>query len=83
MYKKIKEYFEKKYTLRYFEIKSMIIITLLSTLFLVNVWPRFRNDVLEFPWYGYVILIAILAIIWIIWRNHASNKQVSKEQHRH
>jgi len=74
MYKKIKEYFEKEYTLKYFEIKSIIIITLLSTLFLIKIWPRFRNDALEFPWYGYVILIVILAFIWMKWRSHPSNK---------
>jgi hypothetical protein len=71
---KIREYFEKKYTLKYFEIKGIIIITLLSTLFLIKIWPRFRNDALEFPWHWYVILIVILVFIWIKWRSHLSNK---------
>ncbi len=71
---KIKKYFEKEYTLKYFEIKGIIIITLLSTLFLIKIWPRFRNDVLEFPVYWYVILIALLTIIWVTWRNHSSKK---------
>ncbi len=71
---KIKEYFEKEYTLKYFEIKGIIIITLLSTLFLIKIWPRFRNDALEFAWYWYVILIVILVFVWIKWRSHSSNK---------
>jgi|TARA_Y100000310_G_scaffold144610_1_gene143847 hypothetical protein len=73
---KIKEYFEKEYTLKYFEIKGMVIITLLSTLFLIKIWPRFRNDALEFTWYWYVILIVVLAVIWIKWRSSSINQIV-------
>jgi len=71
---KIKKYFEREYTFKYFEIKAMIIITMISTLFLIKLWPRFRNDTLEFPWYGYVTLIAILVFIWLTWRSHSSSK---------
>lgn len=70
---KIKKYFEKEYTLKYFEIKAILIVTLLSTLFLIKIWPRFRNDALEFPWYWYVILIVLIVFIWIKWRSHSSN----------
>jgi len=71
---KIKELFEREYSLKYYEIKGIIIITMLSTLLLVKIWPRFRNDVLEFAWYGYVILIVIFSLIWFIWKRHSSNK---------
>jgi hypothetical protein len=67
---KIKELFERKYTLKYYEIKGIIIITLISTLLLVNIWPRFLSDVLEVSWYFYVILIVILLIFWKIWKRH-------------
>ncbi len=70
---KIKEYFEKKYTLKYFEIKAMLIVTMLSTLFLIKIWPRFRNDALEFSWYWYVILITTVSLTWVIWRSRSSN----------
>ena len=68
---KIKELFEKKYTLRYYEIKGIIIITLLSTLLLINIWPRFLSDALEFSWYLYVALIVLLLIVWKIWKKHS------------
>ena len=68
---KLKEYFEEEYTLKYFEIKGIVIVTMLSTLLLINIWPRFRNDVLEFGWYLHMILIAIFLLIWVIWRKHA------------
>ncbi len=71
---KLKQWLEKDMGFKYFEIKFMIIITLLSTLLFINIWPRFRNDALEFTWYWYVILIAILVFIWIIWRKHSSKK---------
>ena len=41
----------------------MIIITLLTTLLLINIWPRFRSDAMSVDWYWYVILIAIFLII--------------------
>jgi len=71
---KIRERFEKEYTLKYFEIKGIVIITMLSTLLLVNIWPRFRNDVLEFSWYWHILLIVLFSLILIIWRNHSSKK---------
>ena len=42
---------------------ALIIVTLLSTLLLVNLWPRFRFDAASFPWYGYVILIVLSAAL--------------------
>ena len=68
---KIKEWFEREYSLKYYEIKCIIIITMLSTFLLVKIWPRLRNDALEFVWYWYVILIVIFSLIWKL---HSSNK---------
>jgi len=72
---KLRQRLEKDMTFKYFEIKFIIIITLLSTLLLINIWPRFRNDALEFHWFWYLILIVILSIIWIIWKRYWSNKE--------
>jgi len=72
---KLKQRLEMDMTFKYFEIKFIIIITLLSTLFLINIWPRFRNDTLEFPWYGILLLIVICLIIWKIWKTYWINKE--------
>jgi len=58
----LKKYMNKTMKLTYWEFKFSIIVTLLLTLFFVNIWPRFRADVLEFPWYFYIILIALFLI---------------------
>ena len=67
---KIKELLERKYTLKYYEIKGIILITLLSAFLLINIWPRFLDDILEVSWYVYVIIIIILLIFWKIWKKH-------------
>jgi len=67
---KIKELLGRKYTLKRYELNGIIIITLLSSFLLINIWPRFLSDVLEVSWYVYVILIVILLIIWKIWKKH-------------
>ncbi len=72
---KLKQWFEMDMDFKYFEIKFIIIITLLSTLLLINIWPRFRNDALEFHWFWYLILIAIVSIIWIIWKKYLIRKR--------
>ena len=72
---KLKHWFEMDMDFKYFEIKFIIIITLLSTLLLINIWPRFRNDALEFHWLWYLILIAIISIIWIIWKKYLIRKR--------
>jgi len=59
---KLKKRLNQKITLRYYKLKCMVIVTLLSTLFLINIWPRFLNDVLEFPWYLYIILIVLFSV---------------------
>ena len=58
----LRKRFEMDLSLKYYEIK-FIIITLLSTLLLINIWPRFRNDVMSVDRYWYVISIAILLIV--------------------
>jgi len=42
--------------------QCMIIVTLLSTLLLLTVWPKFRNDAMSLVWYVYLILIIIFLI---------------------
>jgi hypothetical protein len=39
----------------------MIVVTLLSTLLLFTIWPRFRNDALSLDWYVYLILVILFS----------------------
>lgn len=41
--------------------QSMIIVTLLGTLLLLSVWPRFLDDALSVHWLVYILMIAIAA----------------------
>lgn len=66
---KLKEFVNRKITMRAYERNLIIVITLLSTLLLLNIWPRFRYDALSFPLYAYVILIIIFAIPLLIKKN--------------
>jgi len=54
--------FKRKITMRSYERNLIMVITLLSTLLLLNIWPRLRSDMLSVPWYAYIILIIIFAI---------------------
>ena len=58
----LKELVNRKITMKAYERNLIVVITLLSTLLLLNIWPRFRYDVLSFPLYGYIILIVLFAI---------------------
>ncbi|MBT7300274.1 MAG: hypothetical protein HN849_12210 [Victivallales bacterium] len=42
--------------------QCMIIVTLLSTLLLLKVWPRFSDDAMSVAWYVYLVLIAAFAV---------------------
>jgi len=66
---KLEKRFKRKIIMKVYERQCMIIITLLSTLLLLNIWPRFRSDVLLVPWYAYVILIIIFLIPLLIKKN--------------
>jgi len=61
----LKKWLDKKITLTILQRQCMIIITLLLTLFLINVLPRFRNDAMSFPWYVYIALIILFSIPFI------------------
>lgn len=58
----LKERFNKKISLTILQRQCIITVSILSTLFLINIWTRFRNDVLSFPLYAYIILIIIFLI---------------------
>lgn len=66
---KLKELVNRKITMKAYERNCIIIITLLGTLLLLNLWPRFRYDALSVPWYVYVILIVLFAIPLLIKKN--------------
>ena len=62
----LKKLVNRKITMRSYERNLIIVITLLSTLLLLNIWPRFRYDALSVPWYAYVILIVLFTIPFLI-----------------
>ena len=59
---KIKERFQRKISMTVLQRQCLIIVTLLSTLLLINVWPRFRTDAMSLDWYVYLILIIVFLI---------------------
>lgn len=61
---KIKEWFEREYHLKYYEIKGIIILTMLLTLLLISIWPNYNYVALQSNWSLLVILIVIFLIIW-------------------
>ncbi|NQV09448.1 hypothetical protein HQ529_06365 [Candidatus Woesearchaeota archaeon] len=65
---KLKQLALKPIKMKHIELNFIIAVTLLSTAFLIKVWPRFRNDAMEFPLYGYLILIAFFSIMWYMVR---------------
>ena len=58
----LKERLQRKITMTVIQRQSMIIVTLLSTLLLITIWPRFLNDAMSADWYVYLILIFVFAI---------------------
>ena len=63
---KFKELFYKEIKMKAYEKSLIVIITLLATLLLLNIWPRFRSDASSVSWYSYVILIVLFTIPFFI-----------------
>ncbi len=59
---KIKERFQRKISMTVLQRQCLIIVTLLSTLLLITVWPRFRTDAMSVGWYVYLILVIVFLI---------------------
>jgi hypothetical protein len=57
----LKERFQRSITMTVLQRQCMIIVTLLSTLLLLTIWPRFRSDALSLDWYVYLILVIIFS----------------------
>tara|TARA_Y100000034_G_scaffold102432_1_gene127290 strand:- start:6 stop:215 length:210 start_codon:yes stop_codon:yes gene_type:complete len=62
----IKEIIYKEFKLKWYELTWIVITILLGTLLLLNIWPRFLNDALEFKWYSYVALLIVFFVIKLI-----------------
>jgi len=58
----IKKRFRREITMTVLQRQCTVIISMLGTLFLAKMWPRFLNDALTFPWYLYVLLIVGFAV---------------------
>jgi len=58
----IKERFQRKIQMTVLQRQSLIIVTMLSTLLLLSIWPRFLDDALSLPWYIYLIMDIIFLI---------------------
>ena len=67
----LKERLQRKITMKVYERQCMLIITLLATLLLIKIWPRFRSDAMSVDWYWYVTLIVIFLILLFGKRNEA------------
>jgi len=48
--------------LKWYDLSLLKLCVVFFTLFLVTVWPAFRNLVFSFAWYWYLIIGVILAI---------------------
>ena len=55
----IKQRFQRKITVKQYEINLTIICTIMAVLLLITLWPRFRSDAMSIPWYGYLIMLII------------------------
>jgi hypothetical protein len=58
----LKGVFRRSVTMTVLQRQCMIIVTLLSTLLLLSIWPRFLSDALSVDWYVYLILIVLFSI---------------------
>ena len=58
----IKERLQREITLTVLQRQSIIIVTMLSTIGAITVWPRFLSDAMSVAWYWYLILILISGI---------------------
>lgn len=58
----ILKHLQQKVTMSIIQRQCMIIVTLLSTLCLLELWPRFHDDAMSVEWYVYLIMIIIFAI---------------------
>jgi uncharacterized membrane protein YqjE len=59
---KLKERFQRKISMTVLQRQCLIIVTLMSTLLLITVWPRFRTDAMSVSWYVYLILVIVFLI---------------------
>ena len=57
---KVKDFLRKKLELKCLELNLILAITIMTVLLLITNWPRFMNDAMSVPWYGYVLLIVFL-----------------------
>ena len=58
----IKRRLQRKITIKQYELNLIIICTIMAVLLLINLWPRFRSDAMSFPWYAYLVLLAIFLL---------------------
>lgn len=64
-----RERLQREITMTVLQRQSIIIVTMLSTLCAINVWPRFLDDATSIEWYFYLILIAIFGLPLIVRRS--------------
>ena len=59
---RIKDRFRQEVKMSVLQRQSMIIVTMLSTIFLLSIWPRFLADALSVNWAVYLVLIGLAAV---------------------
>lgn len=57
----LKKRLQRSITMTVLQLACTIIVTLMSTLLLITIWPRFLGDVLSLDWYVYLILVIIFS----------------------
>jgi hypothetical protein len=58
----LKDYLQSRVSMTQLQLGCVIVVTLLSTLLLLTIWPRFRNDALSLDWYVYLVLVVIFSV---------------------
>ncbi|MFC1731876.1 hypothetical protein ACFL6I_16275 [candidate division KSB1 bacterium] len=49
--------------MKWYDISLIKLSTFFATLFLITVWPGFRDLVMSIDWYWYLVLLIVAAII--------------------
>ncbi len=58
----MKDRFRKEVRMSVLQRQCMMIVTMLSTLFLISIWPRFLADALSVNWAVYLVLIGVASV---------------------
>lgn len=58
----IRERLQRKITVTALQLQSILIVTLLGTILLLKIWPRFYSDAMSLDWPVYLVLVGVFAV---------------------